>query len=187
MQSQHSFEFINHQLLNFGAVHSASELHGMLSGLISVGGEPKQSEWPDMAREFLDLDEAEYNQEQVALFNQLLTDTSEDFSDQLLRFLPLLPADDADLARRTEELGAWCSGFLHGAGRILGQNQEAALASEVAEAVRDIANISQVTLDDDDNPEESEGYWSELVEYVKVAVLTIYSEYKKQPQDTTVH
>lgn len=187
MQSKYSFEFINDQLLNFGAVHSASELHGLLIGLVSISGAPEIKEWSEIARKFLDLEDSELNEAQHGLFQDLLVVNSDKFSEQIFRFLPLLPADDSALNHRTEELGAWCSGFLHGVGRILGGSGEAELAPEVAEALRDIANISQVTVDDSDNPEANEGYWRELVEYVKVAVLTIHSEYKDKPKDLTVH
>ncbi|MBX2859358.1 MAG: UPF0149 family protein [Cellvibrionaceae bacterium] len=187
MQSKYSFEFINDQLLNFGAVHSASELHGLLIGLVSTAGAPEIIEWSEIARKFLDLEDSELSEDQHTLFQDLLVVNSDKFSEQLFRFLPLLPAEDSPLRHRTAELGAWCSGFLHGVGRALGGSGEANLDPEVAEALRDIANISQVAVDDNDNPEDNEGYWRELVEYVKVAVLRIHNDYKDKPNDLIVH
>ena len=57
-----------------------------------------------------------------------------------------------------------------------GLSGEAKLSPDAADALRDLAQISQASLEDDDNVEENEVYWLELVEYVKVAVLTIYTE-----------
>jgi len=146
-----------------------------------------QLDWSGSAKKFLDIEDLVLNPEQDQVFSLIYTNTSAQLSDDHFRFMPLLPSDSVEIYRRTEELGCWSSGFLHGLGQILGGRGEDKLPSEVADAMRDIANISQVVVGEDDDVEENEVYWNELVEYIKVAALTIYNEFKQKPSDSTVH
>lgn len=197
------FQKINDHLLNAGAVHSASELQGYLCGLLCGGRKLESDAWIDDARIFLDLemqaagldvelgenadDEASDGASNAETSSTTLDEftrdllvelhkiTSTQLSDDNYSFTPLLPEDATSLARRTEELGAWCQGFLHGVGAS-GMKGDRALSPEAAEAVRDLAEISQVDADFGENAsaetEENEVHFVELVEYVRAAVLT---------------
>ena len=51
------------------------------------------------------------------------------------------------------------------------------LTGDIADALSDLASISQVAnLEDEEGDEEDEVSYSELVEYVRVAVLLVYAE-----------
>ncbi|MFL0811414.1 MAG: UPF0149 family protein [Agarilytica sp.] len=175
MPASVDFFHLNELLLNLGAVHSPSELQGMLCGRISGGSPPEKDQWLALAQEFLDIDHLELDQEQAEAFFGLYTDTRSLMDDVNFSFSPLLPDDHASIARRTQELGTWCQGFMHGLG-VSGLSGDAQLSPDSADALRDLAQISQVDLDEEDAVEENESYWLELVEYVKVAALTIYTE-----------
>lgn len=171
----YDFEYLNDQFLSMGAVHSVAELQGMLCGILSGGGEVSANQWRDEAVRFLDLVHFDVPEETLALLDLLLSESQKHLHDENFGFRPLLPDDAATINRRVDELGAWCQGYLHGLGSS-GLAGDATFSSDIADALRDLAQISNAVLDDDADMEENEVYWNELVEYVKVAVLNIYSE-----------
>lgn len=195
MSNIFDFAFLNDQFLSMGAVNSVSELQGLLCGYLSgkqakVGPEAvlDTASWRELAVGYMELADFDLSEEQLTLFDFLLDKTRDLLVDSQLAFQPLLPEDEAPLVRRAEELGAWCQGFLHGLGRS-GLEGEDAFSADTADAIKDLAHISQISAEVDEL-EENEVYWFELVEYVKVAVLTVYGELAtKAPKtdDNTVH
>ena len=168
------FEYLNDCFLSKGANASAAELHGMLCGRL-CGGEPlSQSQWRTIAIEFLGIKHLHPTEQTLDLLDQIQEVTSRLLQDQNFTFVPLLPDDDASLSRRIVELSQWCKSYLVGLGAS-GLAGESQLASDTAEALRDIAQIANVDADEQE-AEENEVYWNELVEYIKVAVLNIYAE-----------
>jgi uncharacterized protein YgfB (UPF0149 family) len=92
-------------------------------------------------------------------------------ADEQMRFALWLPADEEALEDRTEALSHWCTGFLAalgGAGDRLGN-----LPGEAAEALDDLRQIATATVSGDGDAEEEEAAFAELVEYVRIAVLTL--------------
>ena len=171
-----TYHFVNDQVFNMGAVSSAAVLHGLLCGRLSAGNLPDSNDWYAIAQKYLDIEFVELNDEQKALFELVLEQTSSLIADDEYRFSLLLPGDEMGLQQRVNELGSWCEGYLHGLGQALGGKGESALSPDVADAMRDIAQITQVEFDENDDLDENESYWVELVEYVKVAVLNIYAD-----------
>ncbi len=81
-------------------------------------------------------------------------------------FEPLLPGDDAPLADRVAALAAWCGGYLYGIGT--GTPDPATVKSgEVAEYLRDLADIARAELEPGRSGEAGEGDFFELVEFVR--------------------
>jgi len=181
MSDTFQYDFLNDQLMNMGAINTVSQLQGMLCGCLSAGLKLEGDKWHVMAMEFLGLDDLEAGETDCAVFDVLLEGSKKSLADLSFGFHPLLPNDELSLTRRAEELGGWCEGFLHGVGRGIGSSSKSGagdkeLVPEVADALRDMAHITQVALDEDLESEENEIYWTELVEYLRVAVLTVYSE-----------
>ena len=181
MSNLFDFAFLNDQMLSMGAVNSVSELQGLLCGYLSgkqakVGPEAvlDTAAWRTLAVEYMELADFDLEEDRLALFDLLLVKTRNALVDTQLGFQPLLPSDDVGIVRRAEELGAWCTGFLHGLGRS-GLEGSDAFSTDAADAIKDLAHIAQISAEVDEL-EENEVYWFELVEYVKVAVLCVYSE-----------
>lgn len=169
------FYTLNELFLNLGAIHSPAQLQGLVCGKLCGGVELSESQWCAELMEFLDIAHVTLDPEQKNQVVSMYTQTSRLLNDLNFGFSPLLPGDESSLERRTQELGMWCEGFLHGLGTS-GLQGNAMLSPEIADALRDLAQISQVDINDGDDMEENEVYWSELVEYVKVSVLTVYTE-----------
>jgi len=184
MNEKIDFYILNELFLNMGAVNSPAEAQGMLCGKLCGGQDFAQDLWLDEVLRFMDLEDVRPNEEQTSLLGELYQHTIRLLEDVNFRFAPLLPSDEATITRRVEELGYWCQGFLLGIGTS-GLTGDSQLSEDVADAVRDLAQISQVGIEDTDELEENEVYWNELVEYVKVAVLTIYVDLSNKDNSST--
>jgi uncharacterized protein YgfB (UPF0149 family) len=165
-------------LLKLQAIVSPAELQGMLCGRLSGGQRLGPTEWLQAAVEFMDLVDSDLetaldDESQSALL-ALYADSLANLSDYSRPLNLLLPPDEVTLRQRIDALAGWCEGFLHGLGAS-GLEGSSQLPPDVVEALRDLAQISQATLDEEEL-EENEFYYTELVEYVRVAVLTLFTE-----------
>ena len=176
-----SFEELNHLLVPLGALNSPAELHGMLCGKLSGGVRLSAEEWLVQALEFLDIITDE-NQGVVGdhdgagqrALARLYPVVLAQLEDEHFSFQLLLPTDDASLEIRSEALGQWCHGFLSGFGSsgIAGDQK---FSSEAADAMRDLAAIVSIVHDGDDGEEEESNFF-DIAEYVRMAVLTLFTE-----------
>ncbi len=86
----------------------------------------------------------------------------------------LLPDDDQPMAERIEALSQWCQSYLSGLGQS-GLSGETKLATDVSEAMRDLAAIALVDPDSEQEDDDETSY-TELVEFVRVASTLIHVE-----------
>jgi uncharacterized protein YgfB (UPF0149 family) len=150
-----------------------SELHGLLAGQLSSGARMVPDIWLSTVAELLELDGLTQETSKVGmvgLYQQTLGQM-ESFS---LELSMLLPDDDATLAQRVESLGRWCQGFMTGFG-YQGKQTDKSLSDEAKDVLRDLSEISQVAKEVDDG-EDSEADLMQLEEYVRMAVLMLFSE-----------
>ncbi len=165
-------------LLKLQAIVSPAELQGMLCGRLSGGQRLSPTEWLRAAIEFMDLVDSDLetalDEESRGALLALYEECLANLSDYSRTLNLLLPPDEVTLRQRIDALAGWCEGFLHGLGAS-GLEGSSQLPPDVVEALRDLAQISQATLDEEEL-EENEFYYTELVEYVRVAVLTLFTE-----------
>ncbi len=165
---------------------SPAELHGLLCGRISGGHHDGGEQLMTMVRQLLDV-ETERVEDLGDVLPELHRFSLGSISSGTYEFQPLLPGDEVELNQRLLSLGEWCQGFLFGLGSA-GLSGEDALTGDIADALGDLAAISQIgTLNEES--EEDEVSYTELVEYVRVAVLLVYAELNKvdDPLSRTLH
>lgn len=101
--------------------------------------------------------------------------TAKQLSDFTFDFQLILPEDETDLSFRAESLTLWCQGFLSGM-----KTAEVPLtghtSSDVTEAIQDIVEIAKMRYEEVVDNEEDEAAYTELVEFVRMAVILIYQE-----------
>lgn len=167
-------EFADH-LLDQGVLASPSQLHGCLSGLLGAGASREPEYALSALSESLHLD---LYGELASRVMQLYMVTAAALRDDDYVFHPLLPDDDEEIVLRTAALASWCEGFLAGfAYRAAADDTSAALQSgEVGEVLRDIAAIAQAEAGEYEDEEDAENNFSELVEYLRVAVMNVFLE-----------
>lgn len=162
-------------LLRLNAGCSASELHGVLAGLLAGGARLNRSMLQKILEAHAEADHPIEGETLAGLW-QLQLKTLEDLGDSELLFQPLLPDDDEDLAARVSALSEWCQGFLVGFGTAV-RAEDARLQDEsLRETLQDIAHVSSVDASAQDNDESDENAYAELYEFVRMAVIHLFEE-----------
>lgn len=151
-----------------------SQIHGLLCGYIcAMAGNPIDF-WEDV---FPNTQKSRKGEEMLKELYELTYHQLSEFS---FEFMLVLPDDKSDINVRAESLGLWCQGFLTG----LEQSDvmaRAAINAELKEAMDDIIEIAQLSFGDIASNDEDETAYFELVEYVRLSVLMIFHELKKDP------
>ncbi|MCW8195425.1 UPF0149 family protein [Proteobacteria bacterium 005FR1] len=186
-----SFDGIADTFVSLGALGSPAELHGMACGKLCGGGRYSDHEWLKSAMEFLDVSR-ELQPEDRERVLDLYRVTLEQLRDEDFGIELLLPGDEAEMTERVMALSQWCQGFLSGFGTS-GVSADSTLSGETAEALRDFAAFVHMSPESEDD-EESEMDYLEIVEYVRLAALSIFMEIgvaadPQQPTDNppTIH
>ena len=178
------FEQLNELLRNYGALQSASELHGFLVGELATGVRLSRAEWLRTANEQADLSR---NPDEVAgdQLYALYQHTLAALSGDELAFQLLLPEDEYPLLDRVEALGQWCQGFLLGFG-LSGKNTTD--NAELAESLRDLAAIAQVGASEDEAAQDSsESDLFAISEYVRLTVIDIFWQHHEDTPPPPAH
>ena len=151
---------------------SPAELHGVLLGRSCAGAGFDNEGWLIDAAELLEGDIQDNVRNALIGLQEMVKGelTGDDVTVVLL-----LPTDDAPLTERAAALGQWCQGFLHGFGVNAGGLE---LSTDAKEVLQDLAAISQVQ-DALEESEDGETDYMEVMEYLRVAPLLLFSETKK--------
>jgi uncharacterized protein YgfB (UPF0149 family) len=160
----------------------ASELHGSLTGYLSAGGKAGAGEWPAA----LEIDAGDETPLSHEALGRLYRDCRGALDDPDLGFEPLLPPEDAPLARRGDALVDWCRGFLGGVG--LAGSPMSLLSADANEVLADFGRIAASHFDYGDD-EEDESALGEVLEFVRVGVLLLHTELARprRPARHSVH
>jgi uncharacterized protein YgfB (UPF0149 family) len=153
------------------ALPEPPEAHGTLAGALCSSGEYGLTDW---LREILPDEESEVPALQSDVlqgaYNTMVRTLVGHDSD----FAPLLPDDDEPIGERTEALSQWVQGFLYGLGSGV-TGDPARVSPEAGEIVRDFIEIAHGVEAEDDS-EESEMAFAEVVEFVRVGVQLLFVE-----------
>lgn len=149
----------------------ASEAHGWLAGALCARKAYGAAEW--LAE--LAADSGGELPMPEAPLADVPTETLAALESDGFEFTPLLPGDDAPLADRVAALAAWSGGFLYGIGTGTSQ-QAVAKAGDVAEFLRDLADIARAELEPGRAREAGENDYAELVEFVRAGAQLAFDE-----------
>ncbi len=167
-----AYEGLGKQLAEAGIDSSASEIHGLLHGLLCSGTKELKS------RFFAELFPVggEVDSELRASLEQLLQDAQEMLQDSARAgFSPLLPAEEQPLKLRAGAVRDWCRGFLYGLG-LAGGDAERRLSGEAREGLQDLTEMTRMDLDALETGTEDEAALVEITEYIWVVATLIHDE-----------
>ncbi len=156
--------------MDLNADMRVAESHGVLCARFCVENTPDAEFWMYEVlghREPGDLQTGESEQ----LLAQVYEQTSANFLDAMDGLEMLLPDDSEALAERTRALIDWCSGFIAGLG-LGGLQADNLLEEQIKEVMQDLIEITRMDDDVEEN-EENETAYTEIMEYVRVAAMTI--------------
>lgn len=169
-----TFDDLATLLAPLGTLNSPSELHGLLCGKLAGGANLTETAWLLDAVAFLDFLNAPDEGVRDALtrvFNHTLGGLQGQDGVTLM-----LPDDDTSLEDRARCLSEWCHGFLTGFGSVeLAKPRQ--LDDDDREMLQDIAGIVQIEIDEDQLAPSAEADFMEVVEYVRMAVASLYFEF----------
>jgi uncharacterized protein YgfB (UPF0149 family) len=151
---------------------SPAELHGLLLGRSCAGAGFELEPWLRDAAELIDSEPQEQVRQALIGLQEMVKG---ELSGSEVTVILLLPTDEAPLAERAQALGEWCQGFLAGFGLAAG---DMALSAEAIEVLQDLASIAQVQ-DALDESEDGENDYMEVMEYLRVAPLLLFTECAK--------
>ncbi len=153
---------------------SPAELHGLLLGRSCAGAGFEIEPWLADAAELLG-DAPQDNVRQALIGLQEMVKA--ELAGEEMAVVLLLPSDEAPLRERAVALGQWCQGFLGGFGLTAGDQ---ALSAEAMEVLQDLTAIAQVQNALDES-EDGEHDYMEVMEYLRVAPLLLFSECARKP------
>ncbi|MEE2730130.1 MAG: UPF0149 family protein [Pseudomonadota bacterium] len=177
------------ELRKIDALASPSEAHGILCGQLSGGIKGDQVAWLTEYLSNLGV-KGEPWENTREWFCELHRFTLGELADDQFNFMPLLPDDEDPLDARLGSLAEWCSGFLAGFGSA-GSRKPEEFTEDALSALRDIQQISQVDTEVDEE-EDGEAAYFEVLEYVRMAALMIFTEFAMDrdnmvPPGATIH
>lgn len=151
---------------------SPAELHGLLVGRCCAGAAFDADAWLADAAQVLEVEPVDTVRNALIGLQEMVKGelTGDDVTIVLL-----LPGDEAPLTERAAALGEWCQGFIAGFGQNAGGLE---LSTEAKEVLQDLVAISQVQ-DALEESEDGEGDYMEVMEYLRVAPLLLFTELAK--------
>lgn len=173
--SQHSkldFASVQANITTESVTVHASEIHGVLSGLICAGFSFEDQSYLVMLNDLFNNGE-DFPVSVKTIIKQMFSELWTDILDDDYSFQLMLPDDDDSLVERGHALGAWVQGFNLGFG--LQQKDTPVTSAEVTEVLTDFADIANLS-DEMEEDEDSEQAYFEISEYVRISALLCFSE-----------
>jgi uncharacterized protein YgfB (UPF0149 family) len=162
------------ELKSMDSLAGAAEAHGILCGQFAGGMVGESGRWRQQFLQCIGV-----RHEPAALTSQWLDAFSEASLQALkendLTFMPLLPDDTEPLYPRLESLSEWCSGFLAGFGSV-GHADLTKLDEDTKAIFNDLVQISRVDSRGDASEDDEQNY-AELVEYVRMAAIYVFTSF----------
>lgn len=186
------YEDVANVLFATASSTSPSEAHGILCGLICASRrEDRIVTETSMIASAVDKEDTPSVNIDVLL--NLYAITCKQLESMELNLELLLPDDDYDAGIRLQALCEWCHGYLIGlnlTNRDLGQRLSLGLSEEVKGAMQRISELANSEFYSNERNDSNEWDLLEVTEFVRVAVLMIYTEFNSEtsvPIGETLH
>ena len=158
---------------------TAANCHGLIAGIICLTDDI------DSTLTSLLSSEAEQQLDNNVLnmiLEPLCRITAAQLADHHFSFQLLLPNDEDNLMQRSLAISAWCQSFISGLGES-GIKFSSAYTQELQEIITDLIAISQVDTQIIEETEAEETSFTELVEYVRIGAITIYTDLRLESKN----
>lgn len=187
-EQETDFDWLANFYASQGAINHPCELHGLLIGRLAGGERLNPDEWLRRVIEHMGLEQlVQDDRSERALTNlvELYAKNVQQLEEMAMGFSLVLPDDEFILEQRVEALGMWVRGFLEGLA-LAAQGQLSTADADIQELLRDLVAISQIDDQAEEN-EDAEKEINEIIEYVRIGVVTVFAEFNGQdePEDET--
>ncbi len=193
VEQESEFDWLANFYASQGAINHPCELHGLLIGRLAGGERLNADEWLKLVVEHMGLEQLKKDERSDrALTNlvELYSENLQQLEDMEMSFSLVLPDDEFILTQRVEALGFWVRGFLEGLA-LAAKGQLGSSNKDIQELLRDLVAISQID-DQADDSEGAEKEINEIIEYVRIGIVTIFAEFNgndemSDDENQTVH
>ncbi len=155
----------------------ASELHGVLTGLVCAGFAFEDQGYIAMLNDLFHEGEG-FPKAVKAALKQMYNELWTSILDDSYSFNLLLPDDDDSMTERGHALSTWVQGFNLGFG--LQQKDSPVVSEDVKEVLTDFGEIANLS-DEMEEDEDTEQAYFEICEYVRISALLCFSELATPP------
>lgn len=155
----------------------ASEIHGVLTGLICAGFPFEDTSYLSMLNDLFNSGDSLPSNVKLTV-KQMFSELWTDILDDAYGFQLMLPDDDDSIVERGHALSVWVQGFNLGFG--LQQKDSPVISEEVKEVITDFAEIANLS-DEMEEDESTEQAYFEINEYVRISALLCFSELATLP------
>lgn len=177
-----SYSNLNQQLKSADIGATASELHGLLSGLICGG--INDDSWQPLLYQFTN-DNHAYPTALLNEIKEIYRDIGQKLADMDNFSFELWLPEDNEVFARADALSEWTNNFLLGLG--LAQPKLDKETDEIGEALDDLHDICQLGYDEEDNEEDLSDALEEIIEYVRTIASLFYTHFHRpQAQEKPV-
>lgn len=179
------FETLDSMLKAHPELESPAFIQGLLAGMVCGDSQTSETDW--IKRLLEEADTRSVKEGFLVALHALYGETLKGLNGDGFELDLCLPDEKVGLDWRARSLSQFCEGFLYGMGLTAGKSK--ALAGDPAELLEDFSQIAQLdTTELAETDDEDEANFVELVEFVKVGVLTIHetlnpAERKPIPMD----
>ncbi|MFT5808302.1 MAG: hypothetical protein ACI9LG_002604 [Moritella dasanensis] len=167
------FADVNEQLQQSDLLVNPADVHGVICGLLCGGVKLDSKAWLEpfdqLINEGLGIPDS-----LDAILADVYSGSEAALKDMTLGFELLLPDMDQPLENRMEALAEWVQGFLGGFGMV--HSVSTVASDDVKELIADFASISQMDIETDDDSNEAEESFYEIVEYVRMGATYCFNE-----------
>ena len=175
MTSRIEYDALDTHLKDIGLQVSAAEAHGLITGLVCGNFEKSLALMNSELLEESASDDPRFRDCKAEL-TQLHAQVADDLKDTQLGFELYLTPESAGTSKRAMALVQWCQGFMYGFG-VSAKESERKLSSDAQEALEDIGEFTRLdTLAVSEDDEDEMEALTELEEYMRIAVMTIYQD-----------
>ena len=175
MNKQIQFDYVqvNQLVDDYELEISPSQLHGIITGSACTAGfYPEVNNYLNLITPYDGLNQSQLGHLSDNL-NIYFNQTLQVLDSHMFEFELALPDEDSSSEYRTEEIAAWCRGFLT-AYRHSIKNDDA-LSPDAAEALKDLTQIAFAETGEGE-AEEIEQALAELEEYLRISVQLIFDD-----------
>ncbi|MCG7499051.1 YecA family protein [Vibrio sp. Of7-15] len=161
---------------------SPAELHGLLVGMLSGGLAFTDESWKPLLFDYTN-DGMGWPDSALQTAESIFKSSVQELTGTDLELSLLLSDEDGSLVERADSLSEWINHFLSGLGLADIKLKEA--SDELKEALTDLEEMARLGIDEDDDMEEQANLLEQVIEHVRVCVLTIHAELGQRPQEET--
>ena len=156
---------------------SISEVHGMMTGLMTACNAPDEAVW---AKVFEELSFSSLPDDALTLLAEEAEDTVFQLKDKddAYSYTPLVPDDEHDLYERVMALKQWANGFMTGFGIT-----DCGITKEENEMLSDLAKIGGIRLEEDESFEGGEESYLYIYEFARMVPVSFATRKRKDVKD----